>query len=99
MKIRIMSVEIDLVENDPGIWERGAIGRASFKHGQIFIAENIPETTKMQTLMHEVVHVIADMNDLPHMDDAMVSGLSNPLFDFMRQNPELVKRIAGIQNE
>ena len=97
MKIKIMSVEFEVIENSPGGWHEGALGRASITDSQILLRENLSETMKMQTLMHEIVHVIADMNDLPRMDDAMVSGISNPLFDFIRQNPELVKRIAGIR--
>ncbi len=96
MKIKIISIEFELIESSPGMWNRGAMGRSHYGDCKILLDENLPENVKMQTLMHEIVHMIYQMNDLPHMDEATISGLSNPLFDFLRQNPELVKRIAGI---
>lgn len=60
----------------------------------------MPEDIKMSTLLHEIIHQIADMNDLSIREsESSISVLANSLFDFLRRNQEVVKRIMGVKDD
>ena len=95
MKINIMGHEYDLIEESPGMWSQG-IGRSNAYTGKIKISEDITEEAKLSTLLHEVIHVISDLCDLPTKDDERaISVLAVGLFDFLRRNPDVGERLVG----
>jgi hypothetical protein len=72
--------------------------RAMLAAGRIVLKEDMPEEIKMATLLHEILHFIADLNDLPIVkNEQVISGLANGLMTFFKDNHEAVKRIAGIK--
>ncbi len=94
MILKILSCPFTLTETSAEMWNENAMGRSDLKKGAICLKAEMPEEIKMQTLIHEIIHVLAGMNDLKIDGDEMtISTLASGLFDFFRQNPEIAQRI------
>ena len=87
-----------MVEQDPGDWASHALGRSNSKTCEILLNKHLNNDLKAQVLLHEVIHLIADMNDLKALEEseALVSALANNLFDFLRRNPKATRFIADL---
>lgn len=97
-KIRLLAQTVDVFESNPEDWDERGMGRSMLAAGRIILKEDMPEEIKMATLLHEILHFIADLNDLPIVkNEQVISGLANGLMTFFKDNHEVVKRIAGIK--
>lgn len=94
--IKILSQRIILRECEPGSWSEGGMGRSNQAKGEILVRGDMSEDIKMQTLLHETLHMIADMNSLEIVkEETTISVLANGLITFMKDNPKLIHRILG----
>lgn len=69
-------------------------GRASPMKGWIKIAKECGKDQFNATLLHEVVHCIAEINDLEKLTDlkeTTISVLAAGIYSFIKSNPELVR--------
>lgn len=102
MKIEILSVKFDVIELERTDWTSHEIGKSSLRDSRILLDPKTSIELQGQTLLHEVVHMIVGMNDLERMrdDEALISSISNSLFDFMKRNPDAIdKYIYGRSNQ
>lgn len=94
--IRILALDIKIVEEPPGEFTEDSMGRSSLMRGQITLRKDLPEGIKMQTLLHEIIHMIASMNDLELNDSEVeVSTLASGLLALFRDNPGLARQFSG----
>lgn len=94
MKIKINGQEIKITESDPAGWSENGMGRWLGKKGEILINDQMPQDIKDSTLLHEIIHALADMSSL-EMSEIQVAVLSNGLFETLRSNPDLSLRLIG----
>jgi hypothetical protein len=93
----LYSHNFEIVETDPQAWSPGGMGRASQMTGQVHIRTGMPSDVKDITLLHEVIHLIFDMNGIELKDsEVTVSVIANGMFSFLRSNPEIAKRLGGL---
>lgn len=94
--VRICGQDFVVVEEDPPDWAGSTMGRSSMMKGRILIRDSMPKTAKDGTLIHEILHVILDMNGrrTESADEAFVSMLATALHAFMRDNPGVVARLV-----
>jgi len=95
--IRLYSQEFPVVESHPGMWSGNGMGRSSQING-ILINSGMPDEAKITTLIHEVLHLIADLNGLNvNNSESEIATLSNGLVDFLRSNKEAAALICGVK--
>lgn len=73
------------------------MGTSCMKDGVVQINRLMPHDQQMQTLMHEIIHQIADMNALSGCDnETTVACLANALMGFLRDNPAIARKICNL---
>ena len=92
--IKILSQEVEVKESNPQEWSDNGMGRSSTKDNRILINKDMPDDAKTNTLLHEVIHMIANMNSI-ELNETAVSVLANGLFSFMRENKKVVNEIIN----
>lgn len=96
MVLRICGQDVRVDYLDPGQWTNG-MGRASIKEGVITINSTMRDDLQHGTLLHEVLHYIADSNGLMQCkldEEHTVSTLACALHAFLRDNRGIVKEIC-----
>ena len=63
--------------------------------GYIWIDADIFEGLQKHTLLHETIHMIANLNELAGMNEQTISTLANGLFQFIQDNPKIVDWLKG----
>lgn len=65
-------------------------------HGKIVLRRDMPVTAKNATLLHEILHMIADMNGLSEVanNEVSISVLATGLHAWMRDNKQLALEIS-----
>lgn len=69
-------------------------GRANPMKGWIKVAKECGKDQFCSTLLHEVIHCIADINDLEKLMDLKETGISvlaAGIYSFIKSNPELIR--------
>ncbi len=88
-KFRFMSATWDIDEGKVGrsndASNKKFMGRARFKTRHISVRKDMPDDVKKETLMHELMHVIAMAQGLP-FEENQIEGISNGLMEAIRQN-------------
>lgn len=93
--ITIFSQRFEVRISDPKGWSSIGLGRCSLRDGLILLHPDLTEDLKMHTLLHEILHWVADMHQLDvAKEETEIDVLASALLDFMRRNPEVVKRIC-----
>jgi hypothetical protein len=98
MRMRLCGQEVKVIYSDPKEWAPDGLGRSSTGIATITIKEGLTETVYQTVLIHEVIHYIVDtqgLANLPASDEPVVSTLANSLLAWMKDNPEIVKKIIG----
>jgi hypothetical protein len=91
----LLSMVIEVVEEDPSDWAPNALGRSSTIKGRISIRKGLPEDILLETVLHEVIHMIADVTAIGiRGDETSVSVLSCALSSFLRDNTQFVERVC-----
>jgi hypothetical protein len=86
---------ISVIQDDPSQWSINGMGRSCVSNGVIRIKADMPEDIKQSTLLHEVIHMIADMNGIK-VSESTVGVLENGLFEVLRSNPEFAREICRL---
>ena len=75
------------------------IGLITYADGKIQLDKSIGEGCKPQVLMHELIHAItaARMPVDFEQDETYVDALASGVVNLIRQNPELVNYIRGVE--
>ena len=90
--IRICGNNLKLVFDTPDNWAPAGMGR--YFVDRIVINKNLPKDIQANTLMHELVHCIADQNDLQINDnETEISVIANNLHAILKDNKKLVKQM------
>lgn len=91
--IKILDVDFKIIRETSGAWSERGMGRASLKKGEISIDQTMPKSVQDSTLIHEVVHMIANILDID-MNEQDVSNISAGVYSFMRNNGGVVEDIC-----
>ncbi|HPL75493.1 MAG TPA: hypothetical protein PKW18_13120 [Candidatus Sumerlaeota bacterium] len=83
---------VSIITENPKEWSTNGIGRSNSGYLTMRIKDDLPQDSQRSTLLHEIIHLIADMNSLkPLLDDeTSVAVLANCLFAWMRDNKDMV---------
>lgn len=88
--IKILSHKVKVIKNSPGNWSQGGLGRAYIKDGQILLNADQAEDTLKSTLVHEIVHYVADLLSL-ELSEQQVDGIAMGMFTVLKDNPDITK--------
>ena len=84
---RICGTDVLVETSDPGDWSTNGMGRSCHLHNKISLRVGMAHDLEQATLLHEIIHMILDMNSIELPDnEVVVSVLANSLFAFMRDN-------------
>jgi len=81
-------------EEGPGIWNQTAFGVACLGKQQILINPEISGDMLHCTVIHETLHIIADIQNV-ELSEQDVCNLSIGLYSLIRNNPKLIATIQG----
>jgi hypothetical protein len=95
-RVIILGQSIAVTETDPEDWAENGMGRCSQIKARITLRKDMPDDARLSTLLHEVTHLIADMNGLDKLasDEIQVSVIANNWLAFLRQNPAVMQWIS-----
>ena len=87
-KLRICGIDVDLVLSAPEDWASGGMGRSCQVNNRITIRPGMSKDVEGGVGLHEVLHMIADMNELESIkrDETTIAVLANALNAFWRDN-------------
>jgi len=92
--MRLCGQKVSLVYEDPGMWAEGGMGRCSVKEAKIALRAGMPRSVEASTLLHEVLHYIADTNDLASAtSETAISVFGNSMLAWLTDNPEIAAEI------
>ena len=86
--VRICGVDVNVVFSDPEDWASGGMGRSQQIKNRITIRNGMDRSVEASVFLHEVVHMIADMNSLDNLknDETAIAVLANSLNAFLSDN-------------
>lgn len=93
-KLNILEHQITVLFQDQTFWNTGSMGRASLKDSKIGINPTMTPEVQASTLLHEIIHIIADALSL-EVKEPVIDGIAMGLFQVLRRNPELVPFLLG----
>ena len=90
--LKLLSHDVNIVytEGAEDVSPAGYMGRCNLKESRISISNSMPKDLQGSTLVHEVIHYIADLNSI-ELTEQSVDGLALGVFSFIHDNPELIK--------
>ena len=94
--MRLCGCDVEIEEQDPGAWSGSGMGRSAIMHGKVVLRRDMPVTVKNSTLVHEVLHMIADMNGMSDLtnNEIAISVLATGMHAWMRDNKQLVEEVS-----
>ena len=95
--MRILTTEFEVKYEQPGDWAYGgAMGRCYVQDAKILINSTMNKDIQTETLMHECLHAMADMLELPFQEsEQTIATLSQALIMFIRDNPVFIYEILN----
>lgn len=100
--ITICSCEFRLIltpGNRKGWPEQYHMGRSSICEGNITVDSDMGHSARCNTLLHEVIHIIANITDLPKnsFSEVHISTIASLILDFLVRNKKLaLELIYGV---
>ena len=94
--MRLCGCDVTVTFSDAGDWAQDGMGRCNSFTGQIQLSTKLTETTRSQTFLHELIHLILDFHGYGSISrqEGVVNALSLSLLAWMRDNQELVDQIS-----
>jgi hypothetical protein len=88
LTVRICGIDVNVEFSDPTMWANAGMGRCSQKENRIAICNGMDSDVEGATFLHEVIHMIADMNELRDLknDETTIAVLANALNAFLKDN-------------
>lgn len=96
--ITVCSQRVRIIQEDPGQWsDPDTVGRVDSHRGAIHLRADCCPGMKCQTIIHEVVHLVAMLYGLYALndDETAINCLSVAILGLIRDNPAL---IASLQD-
>ena len=69
-------------------------GLASFKKGCIFLQEGYPVARTKLTFLHELCHMLVDVEGVKDLSEAQTDVMANSLLYFLQNNKKLVEYLS-----
>jgi len=90
-KFRFMSTTWEIKDNGvgrmPDVGNRKHMGRANFKKHIIHLNKKMPRSVICNTLLHEIIHIIVDMQGIKEaQEEHVVEGITNGIMEAFQQN-------------
>lgn len=90
IKISGINYTVDTFEKDV---DRDLMGRLSYDVAQIFIRKDLPLDKKLETLLHEVMHVVYMNAGLQQGDEEekVVTAMASGVYQFLKDNKDVYR--------
>jgi len=92
MKIKILDHVIKVDIEDPGMWKQGVLGMASITTSGIKLSSDLEPDIKQSTFLHEVLHIIEQLNGLD-VGHPAIDMLAVGLHSLFKNQPNILKDI------
>lgn len=89
MKIKILEYEFDVEVDNSFAWSDGHMGKASIQKCQILIKDGMSKDALNSTVMHEIVHMIADINSL-ECSEQTIDNLALGVLSLLKHNKHFI---------
>jgi hypothetical protein len=97
-KIKINGKEVELIFVEPTRFDRGTYGEADVRGCKIWISTEGTLKSKTVTLLHEILHFLAD-DWIIELDEDQIQRLAQAIFLVLQENGiDLTKLLRGGQN-
>ena len=75
----------------------GTLGETQFEEDEIYLADICAEQPRMNTLLHECIHIILEQAGQLEaaQDEGLVVALTYGIFGLIRNNPILIAGLSG----
>jgi hypothetical protein len=86
--LRICGIDVGVIISSPDDWASGGLGRSCQVANRITLRKDMKKDVEGGVLLHEVIHLIADMNELEPIknNETVIAVLANALNAFLRDN-------------
>ena len=91
-QIKLLDINFTFHVEDPSLWSECALGRAYLKEAKILVASGMNKDMEDSTLIHELVHMISDIQGLD-LDEMQVSALGVGVYSLIKNNKELLSEM------
>ena len=92
-KIKLLSHNVTLNVNDPSTWVESGMGRCYLPKLEILINSNMAAEIQGSTLIHELMHMIADMHSV-EITEQQIDAMSLGIYSFIKENPKMIDNIV-----
>lgn len=92
--MRLCGMDIDICFEDRSLWAQNGMGRSSTLDGKILVRNDMPITVQHSVLIHEIVHFIADSNNID-LSEGAVNVLAINIHAALRDNPQIFAQIMA----
>jgi hypothetical protein len=93
-EMKLLGHRIEIQGCDPSMWTDTGMGRSSIGTCKILIKSTMPCDAFNSTLLHEILHMIADHSAL-NITEQQNSALAAGLYSVMRDNPIMFQNISN----
>jgi len=88
--VKLLDLEFTVIDDDGSGWAAGAMGRADLKNSKIHICSEMEKGMKDSVLLHEVLHIIADIQGV-EMSEQDTSCIASGFYSLIVSNKDLIK--------
>ena len=89
---KLLSHNITLKINDPSTWAESGMGRCYLPKLEILINKEMSPDIQGSTLIHELMHMIADMHSI-EINEQQIDALTLGIYSFIKENPKMIDNI------
>lgn len=91
MKVLGRNIKVKIID---GEWEERKYGMADPKKGVIYLADDLSDYILLETLLHEVIHIICDAIRI-EIEEEEVHRLGFGLYHFLQENQIDISRLLS----
>lgn len=100
-KLKVLGLEIEIKEFENLTRSDGSMGRNDTKTNTIYICKDMSLRQKRQTLWHEILHFIADLNGYD-LGETCISALSigvNAVIQDNKYEEDEIEMLLGLEDD
>lgn len=94
-RVKIGPIVFDVVEEVNLIGENRRLdGRITYAEAKIRLDRDLNKQSMIQTLLHEMVHAVAQQLGRPIEDEDLIDAIAYSVYQVLQDNPDLWKEIT-----
>lgn len=87
--MKLLNMNIDIIEEDGTAWAPNTLGVADMVNSRILLREGMKKDLRDSTLVHEAIHMIADIIGVP-LDEEQTRQMTAGFYSLVVDNPGII---------